>query len=166
MAELFDWRTIVSRRMVFGVGRLTENRLVNVRVGTTFYCFGVELPLFLWRERERERERCRLELLLLTPSQWRCGGNGNQHLLGEIITLSRSSGEECIQPVVFSGSELFKHVCVGSSESSSQLFQPLDLLNLSRPVHCWSCRALPALINVFVAEGPFKDCNMQLSHRR
>ena len=33
--------------MVFGVGRLTENRLVNDRVGTTFYCFGVELPLFL-----------------------------------------------------------------------------------------------------------------------
>ena len=47
MAELFDWRTIVSRRMVFGVGRLTENRLVNDRFGTTFYCFGVELPLFL-----------------------------------------------------------------------------------------------------------------------
>ena len=36
MTELFDWRTIVSRRMVFGVGRLTENRLVNDRVGTTF----------------------------------------------------------------------------------------------------------------------------------
>ena len=35
---------------------MTENRLVNDRVGTTFYCFGVELPLFLWRERERERE--------------------------------------------------------------------------------------------------------------
>jgi len=48
MAELFDWRTIVSRRMVSGVGRLTENRLVNDRVGTTFYCFGVELSLFLW----------------------------------------------------------------------------------------------------------------------
>ena len=48
MAELFDWRTIVSRRMVFGVGRYTENRLVNNRVSTTFYCFGVELPLFLW----------------------------------------------------------------------------------------------------------------------
>ena len=47
MAELFDWRTLVSRRMVFGVGRLTENRLVNDRVSTTFYCFGVELPLFL-----------------------------------------------------------------------------------------------------------------------
>ena len=30
------------------MGRLTENRLVNDRVGTTFYCFGVELPLFLW----------------------------------------------------------------------------------------------------------------------
>ena len=34
--------------MVFGVGRLTENRLVNNRVSTTFYCFRVELPLFLW----------------------------------------------------------------------------------------------------------------------
>ena len=34
--------------MVFGVGRLTENRLVTDLVGTTFYCFGVELPLFLW----------------------------------------------------------------------------------------------------------------------
>ena len=31
--------------MVFGVGRLTENRLLNDRFGTTFYCFGVELPL-------------------------------------------------------------------------------------------------------------------------
>ena len=33
--------------MVFGVGRLTENRLVNDRVSTTFYCFGLELPLFM-----------------------------------------------------------------------------------------------------------------------
>ena len=36
MAELFDWRTIVSLRMVFGMGRLTENRLVNDRFGRTF----------------------------------------------------------------------------------------------------------------------------------
>ena len=55
MAELFDWRTIVSRRMVFGVGRLTEYRLVNDRVGTTFYLLRnraavVPVECFCWND--------------------------------------------------------------------------------------------------------------------